>query len=131
MSSAALPSTRRITHHHAVDLSPEARILFTSDSIVDVLGYAPRDVVNRPCWDFFHPDEIAIAKKRHDHSIRRDKAAVISYAQIKDREGFYVGCEIVFTVVHDVMVGCISIYRRGLKSQSLSTSAASPQWLIS
>ena len=50
-----------------------------------------------------------------------DKAAVLSYCRLKDKDGRWLGCEVVFTVVFDVMVGCTSIYRRGLKSQSTWT----------
>ena len=104
------------------DLSPEARILYSSDSIVDILGYAPNEVVNRSCWDFFHPDEIPVARAAHGRSIELDKAAVLSYCRMRDKEGHWLGCEIVFTIVYNVMVGCTSIYRRGLKSQSMSCS---------
>ena len=47
-----------------------------------------------------------------------DKAAVLNYCRIRGKYGNWVGCECVFTVVYDVLVGCTSIYRRGIKSQS-------------
>ena len=47
-----------------------------------------------------------------------DKAAALNYCQIKNKDGRWVGCECVFTVVHDVLVGCTSVYRRGTKSES-------------
>lgn len=106
----------------ATELSPEARILYSSDSIVDVLGYSPEEVVNRSCWDYFHPEEVPFARARYDSGVRRDKAAMLSYCRMRDRDGFYLGCEIVFTIVYDCMVGCTSIYRRGIKSQSMQPS---------
>ena len=47
-----------------------------------------------------------------------DKAAALNYCQIKNKDGRWVGCECVFTIVHDVLVGCTSVYRRGTKSAS-------------
>ena len=47
-----------------------------------------------------------------------DKAAALNYCQIKNKDGRWVGCECVFTIVHDVLVGCTSVYRRGTKSDS-------------
>ena len=76
-------------------------------------------MVNQSCWDFFHPDELPIARSRHEKGIQMDKAAVLSYCTMKDRDGHWLGCEVVFTVVYDVLVGCTSIYRRGLKSESM------------
>lgn len=111
------------SHTHLADLSPEAHILYSSDSVVDILGYSPHEIVNRSCWDFFHPNEIPIARAAHGRGVELDKAAVLSYCQMRDKDGNWIGCEIVFTIVYDVMVGCTSIYQRGLKSQSKRTRA--------
>lgn len=112
--------TTFITIH---DLSLEARILYSSDSIVDILGHTPDEVVNRSCWDFFHPDELPYAKAFHNRGVRLDKAAVLAYCQIRNREGRWVGCECCFTIVYDVMVVCTSIYRRGLSSHKRAVEA--------
>lgn len=47
-----------------------------------------------------------------------DRAAVLSYCRVKNRDGDWVGCECCFSIVYDVMIVCTSIYRRGLESQS-------------
>lgn len=101
-----------------VDLSLDARLLYVSTSIVDILGYSPREIIGKSCWEYFHPDEIPFARAIHGRGVQLDKAAVLNYCQIKNREGRWVGCECVFTVVHDVLVASTSIYRRGSKSQS-------------
>ena len=104
------------------DLSRDARILYASDSVVDILGHTPDEVVNRPAWDFFHPDELPVAQDFHSRGVLLDKAAVLAYCQIRNRQGDWVGCECCFSVVYDVMVCCTSIYRRGSISQSKCTS---------
>jgi PAS domain-containing protein len=100
------------------DLSDDAHILYSSDSIVDILGHTPDEVVNRSVWQFFHPEEIPLAKAHHSRGVRLDKAAVLSYCRLKNRQGDWVGCECCFSVVYDVLVCCISIYRHGMQSQS-------------
>lgn len=100
------------------DLSPDANILWASESMVDVLGFQPHDVVGRSCFEYFHPDEIPFARAIHSRGVRLDKAAVLNYARISSRDGRWVGCECVFTIVHDVLVSCTSIYRGDQKSQS-------------
>lgn len=45
-----------------------------------------------------------------------DKAASLHYASIKDKNGEWISCECVFTVVHDVLVACTSIYKRNQNS---------------
>lgn len=100
------------------DLTLDARILYSSDSIVDVLGYTPDEVVNHSTWEYFPPEELPYARKVHKRGIAMDKAAVLSYCRVKNRQGDYVGCECCFTIVYDVMIVCTSVYRWGLESQS-------------
>jgi PAS domain-containing protein len=101
------------------DLTPEARILYSSDSIVDILGHTPDEVVNKPCWDFFHPNNIESAKELHVKGVKLDKAAVLAYCYLSHRDGHWVNCECCFTCVYNVMVVCTSVYQPGLGSQSM------------
>ena len=101
-----------------IDLTPDANVLFVSDSIVDILGYTPDEVQGRSCFDYFHPDEVPFARSVHSRGILLDKAAVLHYARIRARDGQWISCECCFTIVHDVLVACTSIYRRGEKSES-------------
>jgi PAS domain S-box-containing protein len=112
--------TTFITIH---DLSDDANILYSSDSIVDILGHTPDEVVNRSVWQFFHPDELPLAKAHHERGVRLDKAAVLSYCRLKNRQGEWVGCECCFSVVYDVLVCCTSVYRHGMQSQKRAVEA--------
>lgn len=100
------------------DLSLDARLLYVSSSIEDILGHSPQDVIGKSCWEYFHPDEIPFARAIHGRGVQLDKAAVLNYCQIKNRDGRWVGCECCFTIVYDVLVASTSVYRRGMKSQS-------------
>ena len=51
-----------------------------------------------------------------------DKAAVLHYARIRHRDGYWVSCECCFTVVHNVLVACTSVYLRTERSESRSCS---------
>jgi hypothetical protein len=46
-----------------------------------------------------------------------DKAASLHYLRVQHRDGQWISCECCFTIVHDVLVACISIYRRDAKSE--------------
>ncbi|KAL8679883.1 MAG: hypothetical protein Q9186_003853 [Xanthomendoza sp. 1 TL-2023] len=109
------------------DLTLDARLLYTSQSIVDILGYTPQEVVGKSCWEYFHPDEIPFARAIHGRGVQLDKAAVLNYCQIKNKDGRWVGCECAFTIVHDVIIACTSIFRRSLNSQSMPSIAPSLQ----
>ncbi|KAK5696245.1 hypothetical protein LTR17_024380 [Elasticomyces elasticus] len=68
------------------DLTADARILYSSDSIVDILGYTPDEVVNRSAWDFFPAEELPFARKYHEKRVQMDKAAVLAYCRVRDRD---------------------------------------------
>lgn len=109
-----------------LDLSLDARLLYVSSSITDILGYSPQQVIGKSCWEYFHPDEIPFARAVHGRGVQLDKAAVLNYCQIKNRDGQWVGCECVFTIVYDVLVASTSVYRYGSKSQSM----CEPSWAL-
>ncbi|KAI1261059.1 hypothetical protein F5Y18DRAFT_431603 [Xylariaceae sp. FL1019] len=109
-----------ITIHN---LSPDANILFASDSIIDILGYLPQDVQGRSCFDYFHPDELPFARSVHNRGVLLDKAAVLHYVRIMSSDGRWISCECCFTIVHDVLVASISVYRRGEKSERRAIEA--------
>lgn len=99
-------------------MSLDARIKYCSDSVEDILGYLPHEVKGKSCWEYFHPDEIPFAKVVHGRGVNLDKAAVFNYCRVKHKDGRWIGCECVFTVVYDVLVASTAIYQRGPKSHS-------------
>ncbi|KAF5025193.1 hypothetical protein F66182_2769 [Fusarium sp. NRRL 66182] len=108
-----------------------ANILYASDSIFEILGYAPQDVLGRSSFDFFHPEEVPFARSVHSRGVLLDKAAVLHYARLRSRDGQWVSCECCFTIVHDVLVACISIYRRDAKSERRAVEAPQVRRLFS
>lgn len=74
-------------------------------------------MLGKSCFDYFHPDEVPFARSIHSKGVLLDKAAVLHYMRIQSRDGQWVSCECCFTVVHDVLVACTSIYQRSEKSE--------------
>ncbi|KAF3921122.1 hypothetical protein ABW21_db0200420 [Orbilia brochopaga] len=121
-SSAAAAAMEKtfITMH---DLSADARIVYASDSVSDVLGYPPEDVVGLSCFDFFHPDELPFARKVHTRGIHLDRAAVLAYCRVKHKDGSFVNCETIFSVVYDVFVAATTVHVQTSKSQGRALTA--------
>ncbi|TAQ91069.1 hypothetical protein B7494_g632 [Chlorociboria aeruginascens] len=113
------------------NLGPEANILFASASVVDILGYQAHEITGRSCFDYFHPDEVPFARNVHTRGVEMDKAAVLHYARIKNRDNQWVGCECVFSVVHDVLVACTSVYKGDDKSEKRAVDAPAIRHLFS
>ncbi|PWW74006.1 hypothetical protein C7212DRAFT_31147, partial [Tuber magnatum] len=101
----------------------EARLVYASHSITEVLGYDCQEIVGRSCFEYFHPDERPFARSVHGRGVELDKAAVLSYCRLKTSDGNYVTCECVFTVVHSVIVASTSLYRQTSRSQGRAIAA--------
>lgn len=89
----------------------------------DILGYQPWEIQGKSCFDYFHPDEVPFARSVHNRGVLLDKAAVLHYARIRASDGRWMSCECCFTIVHDVLVACTSIYLRGEKSERRALEA--------
>ncbi|KAF3093613.1 hypothetical protein TWF569_005042 [Orbilia oligospora] len=120
--SGPVPSMEKtfITMH---DLTSEARIVYASDSVADVLGYPPEEVIGLSCFDFFHPDELPFARKIHNRGIHLDRAAVLVYCRVKHKNGGFIHCETIFSVVYDVFVAATTLHVQTSKSQGRALTA--------
>ncbi|KAF3923194.1 hypothetical protein ABW20_dc0109645 [Dactylellina cionopaga] len=122
-AAAARPSTMDKTFITMHDLSSEARIVYASASVADVLGYPPEEVVGLSCFDFFHPDELPFARKVHTRGVRLDRAAVLVYCRVKHKDGSFIHCETIFSVVYDVFVAATTLHIQTSKSQGRALTA--------
>ncbi|KAK4145899.1 single-minded 1-A [Dichotomopilus funicola] len=105
------------------NLTPDANILFASDSILDILGYQPDEVRGKSAFEYFHPNEVPFARSIHSRGVLLDKAAVLHYARILAKSGQWMSCECCFTVVHNVLVASTSIYFKGERSERRARDA--------
>ncbi|OOQ83133.1 hypothetical protein PEBR_36626 [Penicillium brasilianum] len=110
-------------HGKLYPCSAAAATVGYSRHIQVVLGYQPPEVLNRSCWDYFHPQELQFARSVHGRGVRLDKAAVLNYCSIRHKNGSWVGCECVFTVVYDVLIASTTVYDRGRGSQKRAIDA--------
>ncbi|EIM91416.1 uncharacterized protein STEHIDRAFT_118479 [Stereum hirsutum FP-91666 SS1] len=109
----------------AVDLSEEARFLYISESICDILGYEPHELLGTPSVNLNHPEENLQVVALHCDTVRKDKAAAIAYIRLrhKDASKGYVMCVTTRTVAHDVLVGSVSIAMMGPKAMHYASTA--------
>ncbi|KIJ26687.1 hypothetical protein M422DRAFT_785173, partial [Sphaerobolus stellatus SS14] len=86
--------TENVSYIIIHDLSPEAKMLYLSPSLTEVLGFEPGDVLGTSSFDWMHPDEVEVVKQLHYDTIREDKAAAVAYLRVQNQEDAYVSCVI-------------------------------------
>ncbi|KAM6494432.1 hypothetical protein JOM56_010793 [Amanita muscaria] len=109
-----------------VDFSHEAKWLFLSDSVAELLGYEPGELIGRPSLNLVHPDEYIRIKQLHFDTIQQDKAACLVYLRMRHKDPYkgYILCGVSRTVVHNVLVGSVSFAQPGAKALHNASTAS-------
>ena len=100
----------RVTFITMQSLTQDADLLFCSDSVTDVLGYDPPDLVGRSLFSLIHPEEKSNMAANWYAALLTDSASVLVYCRLQTKQMGYVRCECVFTVVYDVTVAAITLH---------------------
>lgn len=108
-----------------VDFSQEARWLYMTGSVTELLGFEPKELIGRSSLELVHPDEFPRVKKLHYDTIQLDKAAVLVYLRLRHKDPYkgYILCGISRTVVHNVLVGSVSFASPGAKALHNASTA--------
>ncbi|KAH9959766.1 hypothetical protein BC827DRAFT_437176 [Russula dissimulans] len=108
-----------------VDFSEHARWVFMTESVSELLGYEPHELVGTPSLDLVHPDEYRDVKSLHYTTISQDKAAVLAYLRLKHKDPYkgYILCAISRTVAWNVLVGSVSFASMGPKAMHNASTA--------
>ncbi|KAI0269959.1 hypothetical protein BC834DRAFT_864207 [Gloeopeniophorella convolvens] len=108
-----------------VDFTENARWVFLTESVSELLGYEPHELVGTPSLDLVHPDEFRDVKSLHYTTISQDKAAVLAYLRLKHKDPYkgYVLCAISRTVAWNVLVGSVSFAAMGPRAMHNASTA--------
>ncbi|KAF9054888.1 hypothetical protein BJ165DRAFT_1337665, partial [Panaeolus papilionaceus] len=108
-----------------VDFSQEAKWLYMTESVTDLLGFEPHELIGRPSLELVHPDEFPRVRRLHYDTIQQDKAACLVYLRMRHKDPYrgYVLCGVSRTVVHNVLVGSVSFASPGAKALHNASTA--------
>ncbi|RPD62248.1 hypothetical protein L226DRAFT_458116 [Lentinus tigrinus ALCF2SS1-7] len=108
-----------------VDFTEDAKWVYCSESVYDLLGYEPHELIGTPSLDLVHPDEFSEVKELHFTTITSDQAAVLAYLRMKHKDPYkgYILCGISRTVCQNVLVGSVSFASPGPKAMHNASTA--------
>ncbi|KAF9814964.1 hypothetical protein IEO21_04814 [Rhodonia placenta] len=118
-------STPCVSFIGIVDFTEQAKWLYLSESVVDLLGWEPADLIGTPSLNLVHPDEYDQVKAMHYSTITQDRAAVLAYLRMRHKDPYkgYVLCAISRTVAQNVLVGSVSFASPGPKAMHNASTA--------
>ncbi|KZS93567.1 hypothetical protein SISNIDRAFT_454775 [Sistotremastrum niveocremeum HHB9708] len=114
-----------------IDSGKDARWLWLSNSVTELLGWLPEELVGKSPFELMHPDELHKVQEMHYQTVSQDKAAAVAFLQFKHKDpGRYILCKIARSVIHDALIGSVSAAHEGNRLM-VSTSTAQEVEVIS
>ncbi|KAI0352599.1 hypothetical protein OH77DRAFT_768601 [Trametes cingulata] len=108
-----------------VDFTEDANWVYCSESVSDLLGYEPQELIGTSSLNLVHPDEFSEVKELHYTTISQDQAAVLAYLRMRHKDPYkgYILCGISRTVCQNVLVGSVSFAAPGPKAMHNASTA--------
>ncbi|KAF8937279.1 hypothetical protein EDD21DRAFT_389774 [Dissophora ornata] len=108
------------------DLSPEARFLWASPSIYDVIGYTPEELVGTVPYDIIFQDDHSNSRSVHKENLMNDLVASQTTVRYRGKDGQPIYCIAVFSLCYDFIVNCSTLVdpNAGIYTQLRGHSAA-------
>jgi PAS domain S-box-containing protein len=72
--------------------TPDGIYRYASPASRQLLGYEPEELIGRPVFELFHPDEMEFARMTHEQ-LHRSPAPITFTHRIRSKSGEYVWCE--------------------------------------
>ncbi|KAI8357485.1 hypothetical protein B0O80DRAFT_496244 [Mortierella sp. GBAus27b] len=98
------------------DLTPEARFLWVSPTIYDLLGYQPEDLIGTPAYDIVLPVDIADSKTAHKENVMNDLVATQVVVRYKCKDGRSIHFSSLFSLCYDFIVHCATMLDPGAEA---------------
>jgi PAS domain S-box-containing protein len=74
-------------------LAPDGRVLYISDSVKQLTGYTPEEIIGKSIVDFIHPDDSAMFIREFNNSVTSGDALRVFYRFRKQTGGEYAVLE--------------------------------------
>ncbi|KAH8104614.1 hypothetical protein BXZ70DRAFT_598855 [Cristinia sonorae] len=118
-------SSSHVSFIGIVDFTEDARWLYASESVQDLLGFEPHELISKPSLDLVHPDEFPQIRALHYSTIKQDKAAVLVYLRMRHKDPCkgYILCCVTRTVCQNVLVGSVSFAAPGPRAMHNNSTA--------
>ncbi|WRT64326.1 uncharacterized protein IL334_001258 [Kwoniella shivajii] len=98
----------------ACSADQEAKITYVSESMQEILGYNPNDLIGKSTYAIFHPDEIPMLRQIHYQALADEKTACVAYYRALHKDGYYVECCCSYYTVYNTS---LTLYTRAVDGQ--------------
>ncbi|KAI9261724.1 hypothetical protein BY458DRAFT_515724 [Sporodiniella umbellata] len=102
--------------------TPSAKVVFVSDSITEVCGWEPNEIIDQLGSRLFHPDDLKSLIKIHTVNIVKERMASLVIYRFLRKDGSFVVLESVINYCYDLLITSNYLYENDTLEHGLRTS---------
>lgn len=92
------------------DNSPDGRVIYASESIKELTGFEPAELVGREAFSLYHADDNDSIRKVHASNVHNEEMSSMATYRHKCKNGDYILVETVATYCYDILVTCNYVF---------------------
>ncbi|KAI9485474.1 MAG: hypothetical protein EXX96DRAFT_545232 [Benjaminiella poitrasii] len=86
------------------DTTADAKFLFVSESVTDVLGFLPEELIGMGGYEVTHPDERNALNLIHTGNVKSERMSTVVSYRSRHKDGHYVNCDAVVHYCYDTLI---------------------------
>ncbi|KAI8079085.1 uncharacterized protein B0P05DRAFT_542267 [Gilbertella persicaria] len=113
------------------DNTPEARVLFVSESVTDVLGWQPEELLGNGGYGITHPDERHALALIHSTNVKNERLSSVTSFRSRHKQGHYINTDVVIHYCYDVLIAThFAVVSADCIKHKMRTSSADEAYVI-
>ncbi|OZJ02201.1 hypothetical protein BZG36_04751 [Bifiguratus adelaidae] len=112
------------------DLTPAGTYLFLSESITDVLGWAPEELVGVSPYTLFHPHDLKAVQQVHLAALHQNIVGNLVYVRMRHKDGRYIDVESNVNMCYDTITTATSLRDRTGNRAKIRAATAEMVWEV-
>ncbi|KAI9496894.1 hypothetical protein BDB00DRAFT_807710 [Zychaea mexicana] len=86
------------------DNKATANFIYLSESVSEVLGWTPEEMIGKGAYEFFHPADVNALTKIHSANVMNEKMSSMTAYRTRHKDGHYVVIETLVHYCYDVLM---------------------------
>jgi PAS domain S-box-containing protein len=113
------------------DSTASAKLVYVSESVYDVLGFTPQEIIGLGAYELTHPNERAALSVLHSSNLTNEPMSSLCVYKSRHKDGHYVTCDIIVHPCYDVFI-CTNFARSSCDTvkASMRTTSADESYVI-
>ncbi|KAI9323204.1 hypothetical protein BX666DRAFT_1884285 [Dichotomocladium elegans] len=112
------------------DNTADAIFVYVSDSVTEVTGWSPQDLIGTPAYALFHPDDVLSITRIHAANVMNEKMSCMARYRTKHKDGHFVVIETVVHYCFDVIMTTNFLYDPSDVGHRIRGTSVDELWVV-